>query len=392
MALTCILHFFNTGADLLCWRFAGDEGSFALAVTSVCNPVTYILSPLISLLFSSVVFKDITRKKRPEGVGIAFATCIVLSTAVNIALIIYNFSSGIIYTISAENSFSWGPLSTLPDNLIMISLLCLVPMVFMKGERSLRDRALRCLIYVVLPVTAIIVENFFSVLQLLYPAFAFVLLVVLINDQNEYEKEAIEGKLKLADSRIQILNTQIKSHFIFNSLLAIKELCAEDPKEAENMVDNFAKYLRGNLEAMDTEHMIPFTKELGHIKSYLELEQADPASMLNVVYDLKITDFMIPPLSVQPMVENAVRHGIGTRAGGGTVTISTEENDREILVTVRDDGVGNSSITEQQKKRASIGIKNVRERLEALCSGSLEIIMESDGTTAVIRIPKGRRV
>ncbi len=151
---------------------------------------------------------------------------------------------------------------------------------------------------------------------------------------------------------------------------------------------DFSEYLRGNLNAMTNDRLIPFTQELEHIRCYLALEQADPASQVKVDYQLEDTEFCLPQLTVQPLVENAVRHGVKMKPEGGTVTISTKQTPDGWLVTVRDDGVGFDAVTPQQKQRRSVGLENVRVRLAAQCGGTLHIETGEWGTTATVFLPK----
>ena len=110
---------------------------------------------------------------------------------------------------------------------------------------------------------------------------------------------------------------------------------------------------------------------------------------LNVVYDIQVTDFKLPVLTLQAIVENAVRHGIGKREGGGSLTISTSETDNDYLVFVSDDGQGFNYEEAVNDGQQHIGIKNVRERLNTQCSGALEIKSQiGKGTTVTIKIPK----
>ena len=110
---------------------------------------------------------------------------------------------------------------------------------------------------------------------------------------------------------------------------------------------------------------------------------------LNIVYDINTVDFSLPTLTLQPIVENAVRYGVTKKEEGGTVIISTTENDREYIITVSDDGVGFDVNVVKDDGRTHIGIQNVRDRLKRMCNGTLEIESQFNiGTVATITIPK----
>ncbi len=173
-----------------------------------------------------------------------------------------------------------------------------------------------------------------------------------------------------------------------NSLQVIISLCDSDPGKVKPALSHFSGYLRGNLESITSNDMIPFTKELEHTREYLALEEYGEGKKFEVDYDLQVTDFMLPPLVLQPVVENAVQYGIGTRRDGGHIFIESSDTPFMTLLRVRDDGTGKSSITGKQKKRQSVGIENVRSRLRALCGGDMIFESSKSGTNVTITIPK----
>ena len=197
-----------------------------------------------------------------------------------------------------------------------------------------------------------------------------------------------KSRAALMQSQLRLMQAQIQPHFIFNSLMAIQAQCLTDPDAVYNSIGDFAGYLRANLDAMTDTRLISFEQELDNIESYLNLEKINYGDRLRVEYDLEETDFMLPALTVQPLVENAVRHGIGPHEKGGLITISTHEEKDRIVIIVRDDGSGVSSMTQQQHKRRGIGLENVRNRLAMTNIGSVEILQTDEGTSAVISIKK----
>ena len=188
------------------------------------------------------------------------------------------------------------------------------------------------------------------------------------------------------------MRSQIQPHFLYNTLSAIQNLCHGKAPEAEEALVSFSKYLRGNLDSLSQSEPIPFERELSHTREYLALEQKRFGERLMVEYDVRATEFNIPALSLQPMAENAVQHGVMERAEGGTVRISSEDTGDAFIVRVADDGVGFDVNVVRADGRSHVGIANVRSRLEQTCGGSLNIrSVQGQGTEAVIRIPKERR-
>ena len=204
---------------------------------------------------------------------------------------------------------------------------------------------------------------------------------------------AAAKEMELTENKISIMLSQIKPHFLYNSLTAIRELCRSNPEMAEQTVIEFSDYLRGNLDSLTTNELIPFEQELKHVQTYLAIEKKRFEDKFNITYNIKTMGFYLPALTLQPIVENAVCHGIINNKFGGTVTITTEKSEDSIIITVTDDGAGFDykniyNENEQKEGRKKIGIKNVLSRLNLMCNGSLEIqSTPGEGTTAVIRLP-----
>ena len=178
---------------------------------------------------------------------------------------------------------------------------------------------------------------------------------------------------------------QIQPHFINNSLMALHCQCYDYPEIYES-ITNFSRYLRSHFEALGDTRLITFEQEMENIEAYLALEKRNFEGRLTVEYDINCDDVMIPALSVQPLVENAVRHGVATYKEGGTVQINAHRADGKIIIEIIDNGLGKSNITDYQKTRKGIGIENVRARLKSMSRGKLDIISREHGTTARITI------
>lgn len=192
---------------------------------------------------------------------------------------------------------------------------------------------------------------------------------------------------ELAEKKIAIMLSQIKPHFIYNTLGTIGQLCIEAPEKAADLVQKFSLYLRGNFSELDSSAPIRLSKEMEHVKNYVAIEQIRFPDM-KVEYDLKSDEFFLPALSVQPLVENAIKHGLMGLEAGGKVTVSTYETDKEYCVSVQDNGVGFEE-TAMDDGRKHVGINNIRVRIEAMCNGKLTIeSTPGKGTTALITIPK----
>lgn len=195
----------------------------------------------------------------------------------------------------------------------------------------------------------------------------------------------------MAGQRMQVMLSQIQPHFLYNALAVIQNLCHIDPPQAEAATVRFARYLRGNMDSLRAEGTISFERELTHTREYLELEKMRFREKLAVRYEIECVDFELPLLTLQPIAENAVRHGVrGNPDGAGTVTIATREYPDRYEIIVTDNGAGfDTSSAPQDEGRAHSGIQNVRERLASLRGGTLTFESSiGTGTKAVIALPK----
>ena len=206
----------------------------------------------------------------------------------------------------------------------------------------------------------------------------------------EIASERERAEKELYEAKVAVMTSQIQPHFMYNALTSIAMMCQIDPETAQEATVTFAKYLRGNMDSLKQTKPVPFEAELEHLKKYLYIEKLRFGKKLNVEYDIRATDFCIPMLSVQPLVENAVKHGVGMKKKGGTVTISTRETDSAFEVIISDNGVGfDTSAPKADDGRSHVGMENTRSRLKQMCGG--EITIQStvgEGTTATITLPK----
>ena len=189
-----------------------------------------------------------------------------------------------------------------------------------------------------------------------------------------------------AEQRIQIMMTQIQPHFLYNTIATIRALCRRDAKKAGEVAEKFGDYLRQNLDALGTVGLIPFRKELEHTQIYAEIEMVRFEN-IRVQYDVRDDLFSLPPLTVQPLVENAIRHGVRIREEG-IVKVSAWRDENAHVIEVWDNGTGFDVKKIEEADNSHIGIRNVRERIEKMCGGSLKVESRMDeGTTVTITIP-----
>ena len=187
--------------------------------------------------------------------------------------------------------------------------------------------------------------------------------------------------------------SQIQPHFLYNMLNTIYHLCDKDVELTKKAIDDFSSYLRNNINALSTTELVTFDKELEHIKTYVGLEKVRFGDELEVEYNIQTNNFKLPILSIQPLVENAIKHGVSKKRGGGKVTVSTYEDELNYIVCIEDTGIGFDINHKIDDGKTHIGITNVRDRIETRVKGSLVIESEIGvGTKSIVYIPKKENV
>ena len=156
--------------------------------------------------------------------------------------------------------------------------------------------------------------------------------------------------------------SQIQPHFMYNALSSIAMMCTIDPETAQEAIVQFSDYIRGNMDSLKKTAPVPFDTELEHLKKYLYIEKLRFGKKLNIVYDIQADGFELPQLSIQPLVENAVKHGVGMKKKGGTVTIATKETETGFEVIISDDGVGfDPTAPRKEDGRSHVGMENTKK-------------------------------
>ena len=244
--------------------------------------------------------------------------------------------------------------------------------------------------FFLLPISGIAMQMVWNKISFVPSAIMLAMLIFYTNVYMERSKILTETKRDLAESRLNAMILQIDSHFVYNTLGSIASLLRTDPEQAEKMIYTFSDYLRSNLHDISTKSLIPLDEELKNLNSYITIETLRFPD-IKVVYNLEYTDFLVPGMTLQPLVENAITHGIMGREQGGTLTISSFCENGFYVIRVDDDGVGFSEMKKNDGKH-HIGVANVTQRLELLCDGTLVLnSIPGIGTTAEIKIPKERK-
>ena len=345
----------------------------------------YIMNNLESLLLFNYAVEYVSIKKKTHDVlsiiNISVFALFTVLDILNIFTHMFFYAEDGVYTRAKFMFLSQG---------YQFMTFAFVLVITVLNKRVNINEKIAYIFYCLLPIVAIILQNIFPGYAIAYLsiAIAIEILFLFVNVKRNIELANEEKKTK--DAEIKLMMSQIQPHFIYNTLSSISTLIKIDPDKAQKGLDDFTEYLRANLSALSDTGLIRFEDELKHIETYLSLEKMRFDERLNVVYDIQAKEFFIPPLSIQPLVENAVKHGILQKLEGGTITIKTYENEEAYVVEIIDDGVGfNPGTVKARDGRTHIGLENVRYRLKSMCNGELIINSVVDrGTTTIVKFYK----
>ncbi len=319
---------------------------------------------------------------------------IIIGVIYGIFWFISDFTNSI-YSQDAE-SITYGPLYYIGQiGGYLITIITIIVLVRRRNELK-RGDVMAFVVFLAGPLLASLLRGYFPHITLMPVMVALTLVIIQIFVQGSRELIYREQQAELAEIRTDLLMSRMKPHFIYNVLNSIYVLCDKSVDEAKDAIAKFAQYLRSSLVDLDSSKLIPFEEELEHVKNYLDIEKIRFGDRLETKYDIETTCFMIPPLALQALVENSVKHGIQKKMEGGLITVSAKEEAGNIIVTVRDNGPGfdPGAVNVEEKKndkRKHVGVYSSTYRLEHLCGGKL--IFNSapgEGTAAVITMPVDR--
>lgn len=237
---------------------------------------------------------------------------------------------------------------------------------------------------------------FAAAIQAILLSVALVKMVKIITQEKEQALRQFKAAEESAASHeIAFLHAQIKPHFLYNALNVIISLCRIDSEKARTLLMDLSEFLRYSFVFREEQKLVALKDELEYVKTYVRIEQARFRNKLKVLYELDImTEPKIPPLLLQPLVENAIIHGVRKRNGIGTIILRVIEEDICFKIEVEDDGLG---MTKEQIDRVinrhkgrGIGITNINKRLERIYGQGLEIeSVQGEGTIISFKVSKG---
>lgn len=363
-----------------------QSGIVARSIALICYFILYVSTYILLALFTDYLTYCIRQHTKVHPI---FQRIVHVLVGISVLLLIISQFNGMYYYLDEHNMYYRGDWFVLSQLMGVIGIFIdIVLLVHYWKDFSSEERIKFC-VYLVLPMVAILIQIYMYGVALLNIATTTAAMIMFTVSQAEQSRKISQYEKKMRDMRVDIMMSQIQPHFLYNSLTTIKRLCKTDPDSAATAVEEFSYYLRSNMDSLAQDHCISFVKELEHVQNYLSLEKRRFGERLTITYHIEVKDFEIPALTLEPIVENAVKYGMKQNLEGVVIQIKSSEDEAYYYVTVTDNGQGFDPSEKKEDGKSHVGIENVKYRLDILSDGELIINSEiGSGTEVVIRIPK----
>lgn len=346
-----------------------DNSQFATGVLIV-NTLVFLFEDLLGYTYWTYIRGELNSKGRFVKVANKIAISMVAASALCDLL---NIKFGFFFTVTKNGEYVDSPHEFIGDiAIITIFVLALIAIIHMKDKRI--NEKLILISFETFPFAAYIMGGITQGYMWVYPAYLLSILLIYIRIFSEREKKIADQQVLLTKQNTALMISQIQPHFLYNVLTTISNLCVTDPEEAEETTVLFSQYLRTNLDSLRNQEPVPFSTELMHIRTYVELEKKRFGDILNVEYDIKEQNFNVPALGLQPIVENSIKHGIRGKNAPGHLSIRTYKEGNKYKIIIEDDGIGfDVNQSPKEDGRSHVGMNNVKERLKLMCGATVKV-------------------
>lgn len=390
-------------SDVCAYLFRGKSGFLPYYMVRIANFCVFFANYVLIVVFTLYI-AFLVRQKNGNVNRIWLYASIGTAGIGMVNLLLSSFTRHLYY-FDEMNLYHRGPAFMSIIAIAAVGLVWLALALIRHRKAIGNQNFLALFSYIVLLlVTTVIQSRVYGISLTNHATTISVLLVYMVYQINrsariaEREKEYATQQLHLAnqqreitDTRVELMVSQIQPHFISNTLLTLQGLYHEDMETADRIMNSFIHYLQQNFSRLSERKPIPLEQEVEYTKNFTDIACTRWPDM-QVEYDLQCTDFSLPAMTIQPLVENAIRHGLMPLESGGKVIVTTFETEADYCVRVEDNGVGydpEHPEPQYRDNRKHIGLPNIRSRLEIMCGGFLEETSEpGKGTSITVHIPK----
>lgn len=378
--------------DGIAWTIDGKQGNFFYALNSIIEMLYYLCSLFICFFWFLYAYYKVNESldKLRKHWYIVTAPLVI-----EFLLIIFSPRYKIIYYINDNNFYQRG-------NYFFVSLfvhyiytlysfVLWISATIKAKDKSKKKLFMQVAILQMLPIGGTILQFAFTQLTVQWISYALGLLILYLLLQTRKEKEQnlyVEHiRYELLERDVSVMKNRIQPHFLYNALNVITYECEKNPAKAESLLQNFSNYLRANLNSLSQDTPIPFINELDHVKDYMSIETTR-FPKVHIDYNIEFEDFSLPSLTLQPIVENAVNHGLYENDSIGNISIHSYCENNTAVITIADNGTGFKMPEQNTESNTFSGLKNIQKRLEYMCKGIMTVeSVIGKGTIVTLSIP-----
>lgn len=393
--------------DSLAYIYRGVDTTMGFWMTRISNFMVFILEYGLLSVAAEYFYLVITDKGGEKNHG--WVTAVHILCATGMGMVVISQFTDLYYAFDETNHYYRNP-GWYYGMVVMYACFVICAYEIILNRKLFNVRQKRAMYsYILLPTVASVIQMFYYGLSLINISITVALLILYLTyavqqihdyanlkvgyseQKAEAEKQRAEverQKHEVVNSQMNLLLGQMQPHFVYNSLATIRSLCMEDPELAVETIDHFTGYLRSSLNIMDGTKLVAFETEMELIDDYLYMEKQRFGDKIQIHKKIETMDFRVPPLAIQTLVENAIRHGIRGKNEPGNLWIKTDHKNGKTYLIIEDDGVGFDTTATINDGEHHIGMASTRKRIQALQHGSFEIRSElGRGTKIVIILP-----
>lgn len=363
--------------------------SASYTIYRICMFLYFFSEPLMIISVLELLRSGVVISKKPTIQKVLFYIGVYLMIAASFILM-YSIGNDLYYTIDNKYNFSFSPFFITHYLLCFISLFIAIFLALYDRKKQQEYIFFSGFTYALMGLVGGILDLVLGVLGFVNITLTLGFVINFVNFEKHEVQIKTENRHEIERMKTKLMMSQIQPHFLYNCLTSIIYISDKDTAATKNALLTFSKYLRMNLESIDKNSSIPFEQEFDHTMAYLSLEKLRFGDDLRITLDIKDKDFYIPVLCMQPLVENAVKHGIHkSESGSGNITIISKKAEGYHRITVTDDGVGFDTAILENLGDNHVGIRNVRRRLSE--DAGAQLIINSSpgkGTKCLILIPE----
>lgn len=350
-------------------------------LSEVCIWISFICYYLVLFLLSLYIYFIIKSRWQDEMSGVWYVIPMCCTACGLLYWLIWE-GSGVfnsVAEVSADLTYWIGQLF----GYILAIWTVIMVLTFKKALPNIQFMLF--LLVILIPAVVAVLRSTTDFPNLLQPAMAIMIFMIYVKDYIDEQQRFLRQKERLTDAELSMMISQVQPHFLYNMFNTIYYLCAKDVEEAQEAIGEFSDYLRTNLDSLSKREPVPFEEELENIERYVYLEKLRFEDKLDVIYDIETVDFNVPVLSIRPLVENAIKHGVGKVDRKLIVRIASRKLSDCYEVEVSDNGPGYDPAVIPNDGRTHVGLDNLRQRLILISGSSLSISgVKGVGTTATI--------